>query len=536
MQPVKIIALIVCSLAFGNGLLQAQQKPNIVLILADDMGYSDASRFGSEIETPHIDAIADRGVIFKQFYNAGRCCPTRASLLTGQYAHNTGLGFMTGFDQGTYGYKGEMNQNCVTIAEALKPAGYTSYLSGKWHVSSNIKPKGDKSNWPLQRGFDGYFGILQGSGSYFDPKTLTSGNKLIHADKDFYLTDAISDSATKFIDNQFKTNKPFFLYVAYTAPHWPLHAKAETMNKYLELYEKGWDLLRKQRYKKQIKIGLADKNTKLSPKDTVPAWSGIPEKDKAMWIKRMAIYAAQIEVMDQGVGRIVDALQKNNFLDNTILIFLSDNGACAEYISRTVPTIETIGMAGSFESYLGYWANLSNTPYRYYKTRTFEGGIKAPFIFSWPGKIKNIGRIIDNQPAHVIDLLPTLLSASGASYPSTYHGIPINPLNGQDLNPILTGGRMPERVLYWEHEGNKAILDNYWKLVSKSSNSIPYEGAWELYNMTNDKTELIDLAKKYPTKVKELSSKWENWAKANHVYPILGSDMKTRAQDYPREH
>ena len=527
------VLLLFCITLYGS---KAQNKPNIVVILADDMGYSDLSCYGSEINTPNIDAIAEAGVRLKQFYNTGRCCPTRAALLTGQYPHNTGMGYMTGYDQKVYGYRGNLNKNNVTIAEALKPAGYTSYVSGKWHVTANIRPKGDQSNWPLQRGFDGYFGILQGSASYFTPATLTTGNKLIKAGEDFYFTDAISDSATAFVNKQTNSKNPFFLYVAYTAPHWPLHAREGDIQKYMSLYEKGWDKLRQERYKRQKKMGIADKNTKLSPKDTIPAWNKIPQKDRAMWVKRMAIYAAQINAMDRGVGQIITALKSNGMWDNTMVIFLSDNGACAEHLRRSVPTFETIGSNSTYESYRGYWANVSNTPYRLYKTRTYEGGIKTPFLVSWPNAIKQQGVWLDNQPAHVIDLLPTFLAAAGVNYPTRHKGKKINPFNGQNILPLLTGQKIPERTLYWEHEGNKAILDKNWKMVAMSSNDEPYEGEWELYDLRADKTELVNLASKYPRKVRELDQKWIEWAKNNNVYPIIGTDMGKRGKTYPRQH
>lgn len=518
--------------------LKAQTKPNIVLILADDMGFSDLGCYGGEIQTPNLDRLADNGIRLKEFYNTGRCCPTRASLLTGQYSHNTGMGYMTGFDQNVYGYKGDLNKNCVTIAEALKPAGYTSYISGKWHVCSNIRPEGDQSNWPTQRGFDGFFGILQGSASYFDPATLTTGNDLMKAPSDFYLTDAITDSATAFIHNKAKSKNPFFLYVAYNAPHWPLHAKENDIQKYMTLYEQGWDKLREERYRKQLKIGIIDKKTALSPKDTIPAWDDIPEQDKKMWVKRMAIYAAQVDCMDQGIGRIIEALKENGLKENTMVIFMSDNGACAEYVSRAKKPhlLETIGTEKSFDSYRGYWANVSNTPFRLYKTRVHEGGIHAPFIISWPGHTAAKGSILDNQPVHVIDLLPTFLAASGASYPTSYHENLTNPINGIDISNIFMGKKIPRNTLFWEHEGNRAIREGKWKLVSRSIHKVPYEKPWELYDLSKDKTEMNNLAAKFPDKVKELESKWLSWANQNHVLPINGTGMTQRGKEFPREH
>lgn len=503
------------------------------------MGFSDIGCYGSEISTPNIDRLAENGVRLKQFYNTGRCCPTRASLLTGLYPHNTGLGYMTGYDQKVPGYIGELNKNCVTIPEVLQSAGYTSYASGKWHVCSNIKPKGSKENWPLQRGFDGYFGILQGSGNYFTPKTLTTGNKLIEGGKDFYLTDAIADSASAFINSQAssKDKKPFFLYVAYTAPHWPLQAKEADIKKYMKIYEQGWDKLREQRYQKQVKMGIIDKSVKLSERDKeIPAWRDIPEIEKPLWVKRMAIYAAQVDCMDQGVGRIMETLKKNGLTDNTMVIFMSDNGGCDETVSRSEVTLDQLGTKESFESYRTNWANLSNTPFKLYKAFVHEGGTHTPFIISWPGHTAQKGSILNNPPAHVIDLMPTFLEVAGAKYPSTYKGNKINQLDGVSLLQIIKGNKLTERTLYWEHEANRAIRIGDWKLVSRGSEEEPYVGKWELYNLSNDKTEQNDLAGQYPEKVKELEAMWMKWAAANNVLPVNGTNMTKRGKLFEREH
>jgi len=533
----KRLALLVLLFAIPFIVNAQQTKPNIIFIMADDMGFSDIGSYGSEILTPNIDRLADKGVRLKQFYNTGRCCPTRASLLTGLYSHNAGMGYMTGFDQGVPGYKGDLNKNNITIAEALKHAGYSSFMCGKWHVCSNIRPKGSQENWPQQRGFERYFGTLNGSGSFFTPKTLTSGNSLLKASKDFYYTDAISDSASTFIsDHASKKDKsPFFLYVAYTAPHWPLHAKEKDIEKYIKVYEKGWDVLRKERYKKQLDLGVIDKSFKLSNRDdSIPSWASIPTSERAIWVKRMATYAAQIDCMDQGIGRITETLNKNNLTQNTMIVFMSDNGGCAEYKSTMDPGIDKLGSDESFESYRGNWANLSNTPFRLYKTRVHEGGIHTPFIVSWPGHTAKNGSIIDNEPAHIIDLMPTFLAAAGATYPLTNKGNKIHPFNGQSLLSVFKGEKMPERALYWEHQANRAIRVQDWKMVSKSTEIAPYIGEWELYNLKNDKTELNDLSKQYPEKVKELEKMWTKWANENNVFPINGTDLTLRRTQFER--
>ena len=512
-------------------------KPNIVFIMADDLGFSDIGAYGAEIKTPHLDSLAWSGVRLKQFYNTGRCCPSRASLLTGMYSHNTGMGYMNGFDQVTPGYRGDLSRNTMTIAEALKQAGYASYMSGKWHVATETKPKGPQDNWPMQRGFDRYFGTLIGSGSFYTPKSLTSGNTPVKPKKDFYLTDAIADSATVFINDHAVKRQgiPFFLYVAFTAPHWPLHAKEQDIQKYMQLYEKGWDALRADRYKKQLKLGVIDKSYRMSDRhDTIPAWKDIPKQERAIWVKRMAIYAAQIDCMDQGIGRIMQALKKNGFSENTMVVFMADNGGCAEFLSTMDTALSTLGTDSSYESYRGNWANLSNTPFRLFKTRLHEGGIHTPFIISWPGHTAKQGTIVENAPAHIIDLMPTFLDAAGLAYPTIFNKQPTKPLNGVSLVSVFKGEKLPNRTLYWEHQANRAIRLNDWKLVSMSTEERPYIGTWELYDLKTDKTERTNLALKYPDKVKELEAAWNRWATENNVFPLNGKDLKLRGLEFKR--
>jgi arylsulfatase len=305
----------------------------------------------------------------------------------------------------------------------------------------------------------------------------------------------------------------------------------------MKLYEQGWDKLRDERYKKQLKLGIVDASMKLSPRnDTVPAWKDIPAAERPRWVKRMAIYAAQVDCLDQGVGRITDALKQSGLSDNTMVIFLADNGGCAEDADRGKATLEELGSDKSFESYKGNWANLSNTPFRLYKTRVHEGGIHTPFIVSWPGHTAKAGSVLENSPAHVIDLLPTFLAASGAKYPSTFKGQSIHPVDGVSILPAIKGEKLPDRTLYWEHEGNRAIRVKNWKMVSKSSEKAPYIGPWELYDLTTDKSEVNNLAAKNPAKVKELDAMYDKWAKANNVYPIYGTNMGQRGKMFPREH
>ncbi len=529
----KTLCFFVSIIVSCSTILHAQKtsRPNIIVILADDMGYSDIGCFGSEIETPNIDLLASNGLRMSQFYNTARCCPTRASLLTGLYPHMAGMGHMTGNPTKEPGYAGDLNDKCVSIAQVLKPAGYSTYATGKWHVANNTKDNGPKHNWPLQRGFDKYYGIIPGAANYFDPKGLKNGNDPVKPGDNFYLTDALSDTAASYIQ-QHKDNKnqnPFFMYVAYNAPHWPLHAKEKDIKKYADKYLSGWDKLREQRYLKQQKTGLLDASAKLNPRDAeVPAWDDIPESEKLIWAKRMAVYAAQVDCLDQGVGRIVQALKKNNLFDNTLIIFISDNGGCAESISRDDKSINALGTGDSYESYRINWANASNTPFKLYKHWVHEGGISAPCVISWPAMLANKGSVV-NTPAHLIDLLPTFINVSGAKYPATFNGHDIAPLPGKSLLSILKGEKnFAERPLYWEHEANRAVRFGKWKLVSRASKIKPFMGPWELYDITADRSETNDLSKSQPAKVKELEAMWNNWAINNQVFPLNGLNNAER--------
>ena len=518
-------------------------RPNIVLIFADDLGYSDIGCFGGEIETPNIDRLATNGVRFTQFYNSSRCCPTRASLLTGVYPHQAGIGHMME-DLGPVGYRGQLNHQSVTIPEVLKTAGYHTAMSGKWHVA-HIKFTGkpqlnfenqdpfwtEKSGWPMQRGFEEYFGTVHGVNSFFDPFSLVRRNEVIRPEgKNFYYTDAISDNAIQFIDKFTKEKRPFFLYVAYTAPHWPLQALPEDIKKYEGRYKIGWDNVREQRHQRMIQLGIIDKGTPLSPRNPkVPAWDDAPNKD---WeAHRMAVYAAMVDRMDQGIGRIMKKLKEAKVDDNTVMIFLSDNGACAENNQPNwydVPTKTRDGrpvqignsktnvLAGPddvWQSVGPAWANASNTPYRLYKHWSHEGGICTPMIFSW-AKVGKRGRI-ENTPGHVIDFMKTFVELSGAEYPKKFAGENTQPMEGMSLIPIVTGkaGAKQDRVLGFEHEGNRALRQGKWKLVAE------HKRDWELYNLESDRAELNNLASKNPEKVKELAAAYEKWAEHCNVLP-----------------
>lgn len=501
-------------------------RPNILLIMADDMGFSDPGFMGSGIETPHIDSMAANGLFFNHFYNTGRCCPTRASLLTGQYAHNTGLGWMTVSNLGHPGYTGDMNQQSITIAQALKPAGYASYMTGKLHIiyDPDMDAAGPKHNWPLQRGFDKYYGQLAGGGGYFHPSTMTYNNQRVEVGDDFYLTTAVTDSTLSFLQQHFDSREedPFFFYVAYYAPHRPLHALQEDVDRYRGKFMNGWDEQRKQRYKALIDKGIIEDHWDLTEREgRVPAWDSLEEDEKEIWDALMAAYAAQIYRMDQGIGDILELLEQEGELDQTLVIFLSDNGGCAEPQGRQLH-VEEVGLVGNEEpaqSYRINWANVSNTPFREYKHYVHEGGISTPLIMHWPETITRKGQST-GQVGHVIDLMPTILDVAGAEYPEAMKGINLNPVQGKSLLSAMRGDEFERKALFFEHEANRAVISGKWKLVSKGSYKPPYTSEWELYNLVEDRTETHELSASYPALADSLAQLWDQWAANNQVYPL----------------
>ena len=504
------------------------QQPNIILILSDDMGYSDLGCYGGEVETPNLDALAKNGLRFTQFYNGARCCPTRASLMTGCYPHQTGIGHMTNtpadltqHDLGIPEYRGFLNKNCVTIGEVLKDAGYSTLMTGKWHLGIS-----DKSKWPLQRGFDKFYGLIPGASNFFKPvypRGITYMNDTVSVtDEDYYTTDAFTNYAIQFIDEAKSENsgKPFFLYLAYTAPHWPLNAPQEDVEKYKGTYMDGWTKLRETRYARMKEMGIVEQEWDLSPQDW-REWDSLSDEKKKEMDLRRATYSAQVDRMDQNIGKLVEHLKEQNILDNTLIIFLNDNGACAEggeLGGGPASQLET--KAGYFLTYGGAWANASNTPYREYKHWVHEGGIGTPFIVHWPDVIpkEKEGELI-SEYGFLPDLMATFVDVAQTKYPEEYDGNTTVSTPGKSLVPLFKGEnkRIHTEPIFWEHEGNKAVRLGKYKLVSKWNSE--QETTWELYNMETDRSEMHNLASSETEKVEEMAAMYDNWAETNHVLP-----------------
>jgi len=505
-----LLSALFVGLAHGGTALA--ERPDIVLIMTDDMGFSDLGCYGGEIKTPNIDRLAADGLRFTEFYNCSRCWPTRASLMTGLYPEQTEPII-------------PMNTRNVTIAEVLGPAGYQTGMVGKWHLSKEIKPGG-----PIDRGFDRFYGTITGAGSFYNPLTLTRNEEEVEPDSDdYYYTDKIGDEAVKQIGDFSKSKKPFFQYIAFTAPHWPIQAPEKTVEKYLDRYKDGWEKLRKERYARMIEIGLIDaKRWKFTdPAPRVEDWETIGNKE---WrIRNMAVYAAMIDHVDQAIGRVVAALKKAGRFENTLIMFVDDNGACPEHLygdgwgtagnvikwakdqgkelsmgdNMDVPS----GGPFTYHSVGHNWSNASNTPLRRYKSHTHEGGSCTPFIAHWPKVITDGGQIT-REIGHVSDVMATCVALGEAEYPAEFKGNVIPPREGRNLMPVFQGKTRPtDHPIFFNHVGNRGIRHGKWKLVSAR------DKPWELYNLDLDKCETDDLVEKMPEKAAELEKIWQAWHK-----------------------
>lgn len=508
-----------------------RKKPNVIVVLVDDMGFADLGCTGSEIRTPNIDGLASKGVLISAMYNCARCCPTRASLLTGLYPHKAGIGHM-GADLGTPAYQGFLRNDAATIAELLRLNGYRTLMAGKWHVGGDFHARlvdswkvGDVDHpTPRQRGFDRFYGIVDGVTHYFSPHFVMEDDSRVEVPpSDFYFTDAITDKAIGMIEESVADDKPFFLYLAHAAPHWPLHAHEEDIARYDGVYLQGWDRLRAARHEQMTSLGVLPHRWELSPRDAeAPAWSDTKATD---WeAHRMAVYAAMIDRVDQSIGRVLSALRRLGQFDDTLIMFLSDNGGCAEFMAedgwaKFMPDIHNDGRRiemgnklslrpGGPLTYMSYdlpWANVSNAPFRLFKHWVHEGGISTPLIVHWPDRVKHSGPV--HSPCHVIDILPTILEATDTPYPSELGGAAIQQLDGESLMRLLEGRPWQrERPLFWEHEGNAAVRVGDFKLVRQFGKD------WELYDMESDRTELTDLMGRNDPLTRRLVRDYEEWA------------------------
>jgi arylsulfatase len=529
----------------------AKQRPNIIVILADDLGYSDLGCYGGEIQTPNLDRLAAQGLRFNSFYNTSRSCPTRASLLTGLYQHQAGIGRMT-FDAGQPGYRGTLSSNAVTIAEVLGGAGYNTGMVGKWHVAETpLQPDqrewlahrvyhpqfADKANYPTYRGFDDFYGIIYGVVDYFDPFSLVEGEEPVtEVPEGFYFTQALSDKAVEYVDRYSEKDDPFFLYLAYTAPHWPLHALPEDIAKYEQTYKVGWEAVRNARYERMKQLGLFEgQQDYLSPRQFDDPWS---ENPTAEWDARaMAVHAAMVDRMDRGIGELLAALERNGELDNTLIMFMSDNGCSNEKCEFYAPgendrpdmtrdgrqivyPREKEVLPGPQTTYAGLgpvWANVNNTPFRFWKAKAYEGGICTPMIAHWPDGIKKANRgTVTSQRGHVMDIMASCIELAGAEYPTEYGGNAIIPMEGKSLVPIFTKGeREGHEYIGFEHFNERAFISrDGWKIVRPGNRA-----DWELYDLNTDRTELQNLAGQQPERLTKMVDDYRAWEEKTMVTP-----------------
>ena len=557
----KIIVALFSILILSCKTEKINEKPNILLIIADDLGYSDLGCYGSEINTPNLDRLAENGIRFTEFYNSARCCPSRASVLTGLYPHQAGIGSFVGPDRGLHGYRGSLNPNAVTIAEVLKGEGYRTFGAGKWHI--NLPG-------PTERGFEEYYGFLQDYGvDAWEPKWMQrypeGHHEREYAPGEFFATNVITDYTIDFLNIARETpEKPWFMYLAYQAVHFPLQAPKKDIEKYKDTYTVGWDTIRQRRYERMKELGVIGTEISLSRRSLIPVpevaerngvpgdgrynppWNILDEDRQVDLARRMSVYAGMLDNMDQNIGRVIENLEHNGELENTLILFLSDNGACAEwdpfgfeypdYNARVAggtpghPNIlhkgESLdkmgGPDGPLFSYGSGWSNVCNTPFTLYKQYTHEGGISSPFIVHWPAKIKK-SRLFKDTYAHITDIMATCVAVSGAEYPSSYKGNEITPMEGISILEILEGNNDSERIITFEHSGHPAIRVGDWKLVSSENamdmNSLKEDVIYELYNIAADRSETNNLADEYPDKLKELKDLMLNEFKRTHVLP-----------------
>lgn len=501
------------------------KRPNVIFILADDLGYSDLGCYGGELPTQRIDSLAENGLRYSAFYTSARCCPSRASLMTGLHPHQAGIPAMSG----------NLKATSVTMAEVLKSAGYSTWMVGKWHMGTP---------GPIERGFDQFYGYVNGhSQNQWDPGRYTrlgAEPELSYDQDQFYATDVFTDYALEFISQaRQQQDKPWMLYLAHSSPHFPIHAPKESIDRHMETYRQGWDVLRQQRFERMKNLGLVPADAQLPDREIVPvddvdvangypgqpnpAWDDLSAERREDLARRMATYAAMVEHVDKGIGRIVDDLKEHGELDNTIIFFASDNGACYEWgpygfdgasragtnVLHVGDELDQIGQPGTHQSYGSAWANLGNTPLRLYKHFCHEGGLRSPLVVHWPAGIRRKGELVD-EPAALFDIMPTLCEITDTAYPLEFNGNQIDPAVGVSLAPTFHGRALAERTLPFEHQQARGLRRGDWKI--SWGKRMPDEPKWELYNLAEDMSEQNDLAEQYPQLTQELADQWSSWA------------------------
>ena len=533
------LSLALCISGLASFACQAAEKPNFLIIMADDLGYSDLGSFGGEIETPNLDALAQEGVRLTNFQAAPTCSPTRSMLFSGTDSHQAGLGNMgeltQEFQKGKPGYEGYLNQRVANMAEVLQDAGYNTYTTGKWHLgrTEELSPKA--------RGFDRSFILVQGGASHFDdqkaiisvdPKAIyREDGKQVEVPKGFFSSEFYTDRLIQYIEADKAKEKPFLAVLSYTAPHWPLHAPDEWIDKYQGRYAEGYEALRQQRLKRMQELGIVPAGIKANTpmEGGLPSWEQLTDEERRREARSMELYAAMVDNMDHHIGRLMDYLRQTGELDNTVVVFMSDNGADGnspidlpgnrEWMASDFDnSLENMGRKGSYIDYGAQWAQVGATPFPYFKGFTSQGGTTVPVIIRHPSLKAQAGQL-NAQFFHVMDVMPTFLEMAGVKHPgTTFKGRDVQPMQGLSMLPGLKGEAMPERAIGWELFGRRALRKGDWKMTWMTA---PYGSAeWQLYNLAQDPVEANDLAKQEPAKLAELTREWDAYVERNNV--LLG--------------